>query len=62
MSNHEIVRTRGGTLAMRSLDAGEVMHPGVGPIVEAEQLYVRQSRLAERLLEGRSVVVFDVGL
>jgi queuine tRNA-ribosyltransferase len=61
-ANHEIVRTRGGTLAMRSLDAGEVMHPGVGPIVEAEQLYVRQSRLAERLLEGRSVVVFDVGL
>ena len=61
-ANHEIVRTRGGTLAMRSLDAGEVMHPGVGPLVEAEQLYVRQSRLAERLLEGRTVVVFDVGL
>ena len=61
-ANHEIVRTRGGTLAMRSLDAGEVMHPGVGPIVEAEQLYVRQSRLAERLLEERAVVVFDVGL
>jgi queuine tRNA-ribosyltransferase len=62
MSNHEIVRTRGGTLAMRSLDAGEVMHPGVGPLVEAEELYVRQSRLAERLLEERSIVVFDVGL
>ena len=26
--------------AMRSLAAGEVMHPGVGPLVEAEQLYV----------------------
>ena len=63
-TNHEVVTTRGGTLAMRSLDVGEVMHPGVGPLVEAEQLYVRQSRLAERLTErlARPLVVFDVGL
>ena len=49
--SHEIVQSRaGGALAMRSLVDGEVMHPGVGPLVEAEQLYVRQSRLRERLL------------
>jgi queuine tRNA-ribosyltransferase len=61
--NHEVVRTRGGALAMRSLDAGEVMHPGVGPLVEAEQLYVRQSRLAERLgAQAAPLVLFDVGL
>jgi queuine tRNA-ribosyltransferase len=62
--SHEIVRTRGGALAMRSLDVGEVMHPGVGPLVEAEHLYVRQSRLREKLLSGAAsrVVVFDVGL
>jgi queuine tRNA-ribosyltransferase len=65
--SHEIVQTRGGALAIRSLADGEVMHPGVGPIVEAEQLYVRQSRLRERLLaqEGAEVgrlVLFDVGL
>lgn len=59
--SHEVVRTSGGALAIRSLDAGEVMHPGVGPLVEAEALYVRQSRLAERLRAG-PVVVFDVGL
>jgi queuine tRNA-ribosyltransferase len=49
---------------MRSLDAGEVMHPGVGPLVEAEQLYVRQSRLGERLraAESAELVLFDVGL
>jgi queuine tRNA-ribosyltransferase len=49
---------------MRSSAAGEVMHPGVGPLVEAEQLYVRQSRLRERLTagEGSRLVVFDVGL
>ncbi|MDB4980768.1 MAG: queuine tRNA-ribosyltransferase [Myxococcales bacterium] len=49
---------------MRSLDAGEVMHPGVGPLVEAERLYVRQSRLEARLRaqERDALVVFDVGL
>jgi queuine tRNA-ribosyltransferase len=61
--DHEIVRTRGGALAVRSRQAGEIMHPGVGPLVEAEQLYVRQSRLAERLRAARApLVLFDVGL
>ncbi len=59
--SHELVRTRGGALAVRSQECGEVMHPGVGPLVEAEQLYVRQSRLGERLAQG-NVVLFDVGL
>ncbi len=64
-ASHEIVRTRGGALAMRSLADGEVMHPGVGPLVEAEQLYVRQSRLRERLIgagTGQRLALFDVGL
>ncbi len=62
--SHEIVRTRGGALAVRSLVDGEVMHPGVGPLVEAEQLYVRQSRLRDRLGGGQDgrLVLFDVGL
>jgi len=62
--SHEIVRTRKGHVAMRSLDAGEVMHPGVGPLMEAEQLYVGQSRLSERLRTtvGRKLVLFDVGM
>ena len=61
--SHEVVRTRGGALAMRCLTVGEVMHPGVGPLVEAEQLYVQQSRLEQRLREGASpLVVLDVGL
>jgi queuine tRNA-ribosyltransferase len=62
-AGHEVVRTRGGALAMRSVSAGEVMHPGVGPLVEADQLYVRQSRLEARLLEAAGpLVVLDVGL
>ncbi len=62
--SHEVVRTRGGALAMRSLDAGEVMHPGVGPLVEAERLYVDQSQLEDRLRarEHDALVVLDVGL
>jgi queuine tRNA-ribosyltransferase len=61
-ARHEVVRTRGGALAMRSLEAGEVMHPGVGPVAEAQLLYVRQSRLDQRLREGATLVLFDVGL
>jgi queuine tRNA-ribosyltransferase len=61
--SHEVVRTRGGALAMRSLADGEIMHPGVGPLVEAERLYVQQSRLAERLAASAApLVVLDVGL
>jgi hypothetical protein len=53
--DHELVRTRAGHLAVRSRRAGEVMHPGVGPRVEAERLYVGQSRLSARLLRDGGV-------
>jgi len=63
VSGHEVVRMRGGALAMRSLAAGEIMHPGVGPLREAELLYVAQSRLGERLrARTGELVLFDVGL
>jgi len=48
-------------MAMRDVEVGEVMHPGVGPRVEAEQLYVQQSQLASRLASS-SLVLFDIGL
>ncbi len=49
---------------MRDVEVGEVMHPGVGPIAEADILYVQQSRLAERLQSSgaSSLILFDVGL
>jgi queuine tRNA-ribosyltransferase len=49
---------------MRDAEAGEVMHPVIGAAVEADRLYVAQSRLAARLLEpaGAPLVLFDVGL
>ena len=62
--SHAVVRTRKGLAAIRDLDADEVMHPGVGPLVESEHLYVRQSRLGERLHAtiGQNLVVFDIGM
>ena len=63
MSRFELVTTRGGSPAVRDQNTGEIMHP-VGPVHEAEQLYVEPSRLAERLGEAESspLVVYDVGL
>jgi queuine tRNA-ribosyltransferase len=59
----EIVTTTSGAPAMLARDVGEVMHPGLGATAEAEQLYVAQARLADRLAEGGApLVLFDVGL
>jgi queuine tRNA-ribosyltransferase len=58
-----LVLTSLGIPAVRDAEAGEVMHPIVGPSVESERLYVAQSRLAARLAEpGPRLVLFDVGL
>jgi queuine tRNA-ribosyltransferase len=58
---HRIEVLRAGVKVVRDVASDEVMHPGVGPRREAEELYVRQSRLGERLGAG-PVTVFDVGL
>ena len=64
MSEHEVVTTRSGARAMLDRATGQVMHPVVGPLAEAEELYVRPSRLAERLLAPSPgpLVLLDVGL
>lgn len=59
----EVVTLANGALAIRERASGEVMHPGAGPRVEAETIYVAPSRLAARLREGGDpLVLFDVGL
>ena len=60
----EVVLTRSGAPAMRDRCSGEVMHPLVGPLVEAERLYLAPSRLAQRLrdADARTLVLLDVGL
>jgi queuine tRNA-ribosyltransferase len=63
----EVVVTTSGAPAMRDVASGEVMHPGTGPAVEPQELYVTPSRLADRLCdehhrEDGSLVLLDVGL
>ena len=64
----EVILTRSGAPAMRDRASGEVMHPGTGPGVEPQALYVVPSRLDARLRDtGRyhasdDLVLLDVGL
>ena len=60
----EVVTTRSGARAMLDRGTGEVMHPISGPVEEARDLYVRPSRLEERLRAERPapLVLLDVGL
>ncbi len=67
MSEHEngceVVTLPNGLRAIRERACGEVMHPGSGPLMEAESVYVTPSRMAARMGEGGDpLVLFDVGL
>jgi queuine tRNA-ribosyltransferase len=61
---YRVVRTRLGAAAVRDEVLGEVMHPVIGALREAVNLYAGQSWLRERLLEPEQtpLVLFDVGL
>jgi len=49
--------------SVHSLAHGETFHPVIGPVAEAEALYVRQLRLVERLQSHTGeFVIWDVGL
>lgn len=62
-SAYQLVRLNNGICSVRSLVDGETFHPVVGPVAEAEALYVRQLRLRERLQRHTGeFVVWDVGL
>ncbi|HEV2209747.1 MAG TPA: MnmC family methyltransferase [Verrucomicrobiae bacterium] len=66
MSNptgYRIVKLPCGAHSVHSLAHGETFHPVVGPVVEAEALYVKQLRLRERLAQHEGeFVIWDVGL
>jgi len=61
--NYKLVRLKNGAWSIHSLAESETFHPVVGPLAEAEALYVKQLRLRQRLQshEGE-FVVWDVGL
>ncbi len=62
-TDYQLVRLNNGICSVRSLADGETFHPVVGPVVEAEALYVKQLRLRERLQNHvGEFVIWDVGL
>ncbi len=62
-SGYQLVQLKNGTWSVRSEAEGETFHPVVGPVAEAEALYVRQLRLPERAADAEAeLVLWDVGL
>ncbi len=62
-AGYQLVRLNNGICSVRSLADAETFHPVVGPVAEAEALYVNQLRLRERLAEhSGEFVIWDVGL
>lgn len=60
---YQVVQLQNGAHSVRSVAHGETFHPVVGPVAEAEGLYLRQLRLLERLEEAKAeFVIWDVGL
>jgi tRNA U34 5-methylaminomethyl-2-thiouridine-forming methyltransferase MnmC len=60
---YRIVTLANGTRSVHSRDHSETFHPVIGPVAEAEALYVRQLKLVERMTNLKEeFVVWDVGL
>ena len=60
---YKLVQLANGAHCVHSLAYGETMHPGLGPVAEAEALYVRQLKLRERLQSHTGeFVISDIGL
>lgn len=58
-----MVTLANGVASVYAAEYDETFHPVVGPVAEAEALYVKQLRLPERVRETREeFVVWDVGL
>jgi len=62
-SGYKIVTLANGVQSVHSLAHGETFHPVIGPVAEAEALYVKQIRLVDRVrTHAGEFVVWDVGL
>jgi tRNA U34 5-methylaminomethyl-2-thiouridine-forming methyltransferase MnmC len=60
---YKIVKLASGVHSVHSLAERETFHPVIGPVAEAEALYVKQLRLPERLAaHSGEFVIWDVGL
>lgn len=62
-NGYQLVQLTNGSQSIHSLAYGETFHPVIGPVAEAEALYVNQLRLRERLKNHTGeFVIWDVGL
>ncbi len=62
-TGYRLVKLASGAHSVHSLAHRETFHPVIGPVAEAEALYVRQLRLVERLQSHQGeFVLWDVGL
>ena len=62
-SGYRLVKLASGAHSIHSLAHRETFHPVIGPVAEAEALYVRQLKVVERLKHHTGdFVVWDVGL
>jgi tRNA U34 5-methylaminomethyl-2-thiouridine-forming methyltransferase MnmC len=63
VKGYKLVKLASGVHSVHSLAHQETFHPVIGPVAEAEALYVRQLGLANRL-QGHTgdFVIWDVGL
>jgi tRNA U34 5-methylaminomethyl-2-thiouridine-forming methyltransferase MnmC len=62
-SGYRLVKLASGAHSIHSLAHHETFHPVVGPVAEAQALYVQQLRLVERLRRHvGEFVIWDVGL
>jgi tRNA U34 5-methylaminomethyl-2-thiouridine-forming methyltransferase MnmC len=62
-TGYQLVRLNNGICSVRSLADAETFHPVVGPVAEAQALYVNQLRLRERIQNhAGEFVIWDVGL
>ncbi len=60
---YKIVKLASGGYSVHSVAHRETFHPVIGPVAEAEALYVRQLRLPERMAaHSGEFVIWDVGL
>lgn len=61
--DYQLVPLANGGKTLFSASYGEKMHPGLGPMAEAELLYVRQLKICERLAAAtEEFVIWDIGL
>jgi tRNA U34 5-methylaminomethyl-2-thiouridine-forming methyltransferase MnmC len=62
-TGYKLVKVASGAHSVHSLAYRETFHPVIGPAAEADALYVRQTRLLDRLLQNEGeFVIWDVGL